>query len=496
METLNQQMKSQVNELVTRAAEAFDNYRKFSSDSRSQFLRAIGEGIEDLGDKLIHTVVSETHLSEARVKGEKGRTINQLNLFAQLIENGDWLQASVDTADPLRMPLPKHDLRKMLFPMGPVVIFGASNFPLAFSTAGGDTASALAAGCSVIVKSHPAHPKTSSMVAEVIRKAIANTNMPSNVFQHVADGSIEIGQELVQHDNIKAATFTGSYSGGKALFDIANKRKEPIPFFAEMGSINPVVLLPEAVLTNKGLSSLLVESITSGVGQFCTKPGLLLIMDGISTDDFLHEVALKIGQMQPSKMLYPGITSSYREKRSKSLSQQGIHVLAEVQDDDAMLASPALTSVTAREFLSNEMLHEEVFGPYAIVVRCKTEEEMSSAIAALQGQLTCTVFGNKRDLKKYNAIVDLLQQRCGRLIFNGVPTGVEVVKSMHHGGPFPATTDSRFSSVGTDAIYRFMRPLCFQNAPEEILPAELKNYNALNVLRCVNGVWTRNHIVQ
>ena len=485
---------SGITAVMQKAEEVFGAYKKVSAAGRAALLRTIASQIDALGDTLIQTASAETHLPEARIKNEKGRTMNQLNAFAQLLESGDWVEASIDTADPERKPAPKPDLRKMLFPLGPVVVFGASNFPLAFSTAGGDTASALAAGCPVVVKSHPAHPRTSALVASAIQQAIAVCKLPANLFQHVDDSSIEAGQQLVQHPVTKAVAFTGSYQGGKALFDLANKRPEPIPVFAEMGSVNPLVVLPEAIKTNKDIPSMVASSITLGVGQFCTNPGLLLVLEHEGLPLFLEELAQKISQASPAKMLHKGIAVNYSHRKKESLVQSGVTTLAEVAVAEEEAGSPALAAVSAHDFLANEVLKEEVFGPYSLIVKCKDKAELLAVVSSLRGQLTATVFGGKDELKNYTAITEALHQRCGRLIFNGVPTGVEVCKSMQHGGPFPATTDSRFTSVGVDAIYRFVRPVSYQDFPDDLLPLELRNQNTLNILRCVNGTWTRDHI--
>ncbi|MEO7991940.1 MAG: aldehyde dehydrogenase (NADP(+)), partial [Chryseolinea sp.] len=476
------------------ANEAFHRYKKVSSAERVKFLRTISSQIDLLGEKLIHVAMEESHLPETRLRNERGRTTNQLNSFAALLEAGDWVQASIDQGDAERKPFPKPDLRKMFFPLGPVVVFGASNFPFAFSTAGGDTASALAAGCTVVVKSHPAHPRTSSLVACAIQQAIEICGLPENAFQHIEDTSIEAGRALVQHPHTKAASFTGSYQGGKALFDLATQRTEPIPFFAEMGSINPVVLLPKCIRQNKELPSTLASSITLGVGQFCTNPGLLLVMENEGLNSFLEVLSQKIAQVQPARMLHKGIAANYRHRKSESLVQQGVEKLAEVITSEEDAGSVTLALVTAKDFLQSEILKEEVFGPYSLIVKCRDEKELHKVINSLAGQLTATVFGEADELSNYNSIVDALQQRVGRLIFNGVPTGVEVCKSMQHGGPFPSTTDSRFTSVGVDAIYRFVRPISYQDSPNDLLPIELRNQNTANILRCINGTWTRDHL--
>lgn len=488
-------MTERSDEVLQRADKAFQVYRTVSSQKRAELLHAIAEQIDQLGDELITIAGEESCLPEARLKNERGRTSNQVRAFAKLLEAGDWVQASIDTADPERKPAPKPDLRKMLFPVGPVVVFGASNFPLAFSTAGGDTASALASGCTVVVKSHPAHPKTSSLVAGAIRAALRQCSLAEDIFQEVTDTSIEAGQQLVKHPLTKAVAFTGSFAGGKALFDLANQREEPIPVFAEMGSINPVVLLPEAIRGNKALPAALAASVVLGVGQFCTNPGLLIAVDTEGFAPFLHKLSVEVAQAAPGNMLHTGIAANYKHKRTEALKQKGVMRLTEVKTETTeRQGAPALALVNARDFIASAVLKEEVFGPYSLIVKCEDETELRHVIESLQGQLTATVFGSPEELPEYKACIDALHVRCGRLIFNGVPTGVEVTKAMQHGGPFPASTDSRFTSVGTDAIYRFVRPVCYQDFPEQFLPLELKNNNELNILRCVNGTWTRNAV--
>ncbi|MBL0739831.1 aldehyde dehydrogenase (NADP(+)) [Chryseolinea lacunae] len=483
--------ETNVNEVLQHAAQAFDQYRNVSGKQRAAFLRAIAEGLEADAETIVQLAQEETNLPEARIKGEVGRTTGQLRAIAALVAAGHWVQATIDNGDASRKPLPKPDLRKLLVPVGPVVVFGASNFPLAFSTAGGDTASALAAGCSVVVKSHPAHPKTSARVAGVIDAAIGKCDMPEFVFQHVEDSSIEVGQRLVSHPLTKAVAFTGSRQGGMALFGLASQRPEPIPVFAEMGSVNPMVVLPESIATNETLPKLLAASVLQGVGQFCTNPGLILVMECEGLKRFLDEFAAEIGNSVPCKMLHSGIASNYSTLKKKALAQAGVSILsavAEANDDTSGAATVAV--VNAVDFVSNPQLQEEVFGPFSLIVTCNNVAELGEAINVLSGQLTSSFFGSAIEIAKYSEIVNALQQRCGRMIFNGVPTGVEVCKAMHHGGPFPSTTDSRFTSVGNDAIYRFVRPFSFQNAPEALLPPELQNENPLEILRCVDNEWT------
>jgi len=480
-----------IHQVMLQAELAFDTYGNIGGKKRAAFLHAIADGIQAGAEDIATIAQAESHLPEARIKGEIGRTTGQLRAFAELISDGHWMQATVDTGDAARKPLPKPDVRKVSLPLGPVVVFGASNFPLAFSTAGGDTASALAAGCSVIVKSHPAHPRTSARVAAIIDAAIVKSGMPQFVFQHIEDSSIETGQQLVRHPLTKAVAFTGSRQGGMALFDLAAQRPEPIPVFAEMGSVNPVVLLPASVRTQPDLPKLLAASVVQGVGQFCTNPGLMLVLKGEGLDRFLDEFSDAIANSAPGKMLHAGIAKHYAALKKHTLAQPGVSTLsAATGTGDDTFGVPTVALVSAPDFASNPNLHEEVFGPFSLVVVCENIEELRVAVKALPGQLTSSIFGSENEIHEYSAVVNDLQKRCGRMIFNGVPTGVEVCKAMHHGGPFPSTTDARFTSVGTDAIYRFVRPFCFQNAPGSLLPPALQNENPLGILRCVDNVWT------
>ncbi|MBT1685970.1 aldehyde dehydrogenase (NADP(+)) [Dawidia soli] len=487
--------QQQIDTILQQAAAAFDRYRWVTGAGKAAFLFKIADDIAAITDELVALAQAETNLPEARLRGEIGRTTNQLREFSALVDQGTWVQATIDTALPERKPLPKPDLRKMQVPIGPVVVFGASNFPFAFSTAGGDTASALAAGCSVIVKSHPAHPRTSARVAAVIGAAVNATGMPQHVFQHIEDSSIEVGQQLVRHPLTQAVAFTGSQQGGMALYHLAAQRPNPIPVFAEMGSVNPVIVLPEIMKTHAALPATLAASIVQGVGQFCTNPGLLFALRGDGLGNFLTALGNAIHGSAPAKMLHPGIARNYSIKKAHATAQAGVSVVATAMDtDDDTQGVPAVARVHARDFIRNPALHEEVFGPFSLVVTCDNADELGDALAALPGQLTTSLFGTADELKHYTNLVLALQKQCGRMIFNGVPTGVEVCKAMQHGGPFPATTDARFTSVGTDALYRFVRPFCYQDAPEALLPAELRNANPLQILRCVNNRWTTDDV--
>ena len=485
----------EIDSALRKAWQAFHLYRKFSLKQRADFMKAIAVELDNTGDSLISTAMRETNLPEARLRGERARTIFQLNCYAEACVKGDWLEARIDTAIETKIP-PKPDIRKMLVPLGPVVVFGASNFPLAYSTAGGDTACAFAAGCPVIVKAHPAHPDTSEQVAHAIKNAVQKCNMPDGVFQHIQGNSFEVGKALVMHPFTKAVGFTGSYTGGKQLYDWAQQRKEPIPVFAEMGSINPVFLLPEKLSKEADtIAKLYAQSITVGVGQFCTNPGLLIGVDSESLDQFLNSLGKAIELIAPTPMLHQGIAKSFNEKRATALSQQGVKLIASsdspANENEGL---PTIAATDAEHFLNNPRLHQEVFGPYSLVVRCKDLQQMNEVAAKLEGQLTATLMATDDEVINNHALVEKIKNCCGRLILNGIPTGVEVCLSMQHGGPFPATTDSRFTSVGADGIKRFARPLAFQNWPNQLLPDELRNDNPLGIWRTVNNEFTKNKI--
>lgn len=484
-----------LDELLASSVKAYHQYKTYSLKQRADFMRTIAKEIEALGEELIEVAMAETNLPATRLMNERGRTIFQLNSYAEAAEKGNWLEASIDTALPERTP-PKPDLRKMLMPLGTVVVFGASNFPFAYSTAGGDTACAFAAGCPVMVKAHPAHAKTSTLVAKAIHEAAKKCNMPEGIFHHVYGAGFETGEYLAKHPAVKAIGFTGSFSGGKALFDWANQRKSPIPVFAEMGSVNPVFLLPEKLLTEtEALAKQYAGSITLGMGQFCTNPGLLIAIDSEGLDRFVQHLRKEIKNIVPSKMLNLGISKNYNEKLAKALAQKGVQLLTQTEQvigEGEGLISIATT--TARTFLSNPVLHQEVFGPYSLIIQCQNEAEMLEIAKSLEGQLTATLMATPKDIRKHQELLDHVQEICGRFILNNVPTGVEVSLPMHHGGPFPASTDSRFTSVGADGIKRFARPISFQNWDDEFLPNELKNANPLDIWRTVNNELTRNPI--
>jgi alpha-ketoglutaric semialdehyde dehydrogenase len=493
--TFYEATSDEINKAVELAAKAFKSFRHTSGKQKADFLNAIADEILALDDELINVYRSESGLPEGRAKGERGRTVFQLRSFADLVAEGSWVEATIDTAIPDRQPLPKSDIRKMNIPLGPVVVFGASNFPLAYSTAGGDTAAAFAAGCPVIVKSHPMHAGTGELVASAIIKAANKTNMPNGVFSNLNSSGIEVGVQLVKHPEVKAVGFTGSIRGGRALLDLAAQREEPIPVFAEMGSINPVIMLPNALKNrSESLAKTYASSITLGTGQFCTNPGLIIGIKGNDLTNFISTLANEIVKIEPSCMLHPNIYGAYESNKAKALAQPELSVVANY---DTVVkenyARQAITTVEGRTFLANTTLHQEVFGPFSMVVQCENVEQMEAIIGNLEGQLTGTLIADG-EAEQYSNIILALQNRVGRLIYNGVPTGVEVCPSMVHGGPYPASTDSRFTAVGINSIKRWVRPFSFQDWPNHLLPDELKNENPLGISRNVDGEQTNQKI--
>jgi len=392
--------------------------------------------------------------------------------------------------------MPKSDIRKMMIPLGPVVVFGASNFPLAYSTAGGDTAAALASGCPVIVKSHPMHAGTGELVASAIVKAARKTGMPNGVFSNLNSSGIEVGSQLVKHSGVKAVGFTGSINGGRALYNLAAQREEPIPVFAEMGSVNPVIILPNALQNrNESLAKTYASSITLGAGQFCTNPGLLLGIKSDELSSFIQDLSKEIIEISPSCMLHPNIIEAYESNKEKILSQPELNVVADYDlDVQINYARQTITTVKGNTFLQNPTLHQEVFGPFSMVVECDDAVQLEAVISQLEGQLTGTIIADEDEISNYLSVVSALQNRVGRIIYNGVPTGVEVCPSMVHGGPYPSSTDSRFTAVGIHSIKRWVRPFSYQDWPNELLPDELKNQNPLGILRLVNNKQTK-HVI-
>ncbi|NVZ22594.1 aldehyde dehydrogenase (NADP(+)) [Pseudomonas costantinii] len=466
---------------------AFDAYRETSLADRASFLETIADNIQALGDELIERAVAETGLPRPRILGERGRTCGQLRTFARTVRAGEWLDVRVDTAQPERQPLPRSDLRQRHVPLGPVAVFGASNFPLAFSVAGGDTASALAAGCPVIVKAHGAHPGTSELVGRAVAQAVKDCGLPEGVFSLVYGSGREVGIALVTDPRVKAVGFTGSRSGGIALTQAAQARPEPIPVYAEMSSINPVYLFPAALAARaEGLAQGFVTSLTQGAGQFCTNPGLVIAVAGAALDRFISTASELLPEHAAQTMLTPGIFKAY---------ETGVGALAEhaqVAAKGSAAKGPNqgqahLFVTQAKAFLANEHLQAEVFGAASLIVVCANDEEVRQVSEHLEGQLTATLQLDDDDLARAKALLPVLERKAGRLLVNGWPTGVEVCDAMVHGGPFPATSDSRSTSVGTAAILRFLRPVCYQDFPDTLLPSALQHGNPLLLRRLLDG---------
>lgn len=483
----------EVDRAARAAEEAFASYGNLPGVRRAALLEAVAERLVVAGPALSARAGEETGLPAARLESELRRTVNQLRMFAELVREGSWVDARIDPALPERQPLPRPDLRRMLVPLGPVAVFGASNFPLAFSVAGGDTASALAAGCPVVVKGHPAHPGASEIAGQAVVEAVAATGVHPGVFSLVHGAAREAGQALVVHPAIKAVAFTGSFQGGKALFDAAARRDEPIPVLAEMGSANPVFLLPEA-LAERGeeLARGLAASVTLGAGQFCTNPGLAVLSG--EGGSFLAALRSAIAGSSPAVMVHAGIKAAFEAELQAVASLPGVALDALAPSSGLPAeteARPALVLTDAATYRRQRRLAHEIYGPVTVAVRCASGDEMVALARSLPGHLTATVHGSERDLAGADLLLAVLRTKAGRLIVNGFPTGVEVSPAMHHGGPYPATTDSRFTSVGTAAILRFARPVCFQGFPEAALPDELKAANPLGIWRLVDGRLTK-----
>ncbi|MFT4022187.1 MAG: aldehyde dehydrogenase (NADP(+)) [Flavihumibacter sp.] len=488
---------AEIEKALAKAGRAFPVYAALPATKRAAFLEAIAEEIVAWDDVLVERAHLESGLTIGRLQGERDRTVGQLKLFAAVLREGSYVEAVIDPALPGRKPLPRADLRKWLVPLGPVAVFAASNFPLAFSTAGGDTAAALASGCPVIVKAHQSHLGTNEIVAVAIQTAAQKTGMPDGVFSSIIGGGATLGQTLAAHEGIKAVGFTGSYRAGMAIFRKANlDRKTPIPVYAEMSSINPVLLLPGKIAADPAaLAAQMAGSVTLGVGQFCTNPGLLFVIKGADTENFEKALAEALAKTPAATMLNKTICSAYYSGKEKLASMQGVEVVVENPEAAAEYkGSAALMKVSAADFRSNEAFQEEVFGPSTLLVSCDSLEDMATTLATVHGQLTGSVFGTDADFAQFQPAIGALANRVGRLIYNAVPTGVEVCHAMVHGGPYPATTDGRTTSVGADAIKRFLRPVCLQDAPASLLPDALKNENPLGIMRKLNGVYTRDTV--
>jgi len=483
--------KEEVNGKVEKASTAFATYRNMPAGKKAGFLRSVGKRIDEQRAELAALGAKETSLPVDRLQGEITRTVNQCYLFADLLLERSWVRAIIDTALPDRQPIPRPDLRQMQKPLGPVAVFGASNFPFAYSVCGGDTVSALAAGCPVVYKANPGHPETSEAVTATIQEIADQHEMPAGVFDTVYGASFEPGIQLVTHPLIKAVGFTGSLRGGRALFDAATKREEPIPVYAEMGSTNPVFILPR-ILQQKGadIARALAASNTASVGQFCTNPGIMVMNESEELEKFKQQYASQIKGTAPAGMLHEGIFASF-EKGVKALSsKKNVSLLATSETTEPGKAAAYVFETSAKAFLDDHELWQETFGPSAIQVTANGNTDILEVARSIEGQLTVTVWGTDEDLAEHTELLGILEQKAGRIIINGVPTGVEVSPAMNHGGPYPATSDSKFTSVGPTAIYRFTRPVCYQNFPQRLLPEELRDGNPLGIWRMVNGKMT------
>ena len=471
-----------------RASIAFQEYRLKSGAERALFLELIAAQIEKIGDELLHRCQEESGLPLARITGERGCTVGQLRLFASFLREGSWVQASIDLAQPERQPLAKADIRSMQTALGPVLVFGASNFPLAFSVAGGDTVSALAAGCPVVVKAHPAHPGTCELIGNAIMMAAKEANMPDGVFS-MLHGGPDVGMTLVQQSQIKAVGFTGSFHAGMSIFKTAMNRPEPIPVYAEMGSINPVFVFSEAIMENiDKIAEGYVQAVNLGVGQFCTNPGVLVIEKSENSSLFIQKVKAIFSQTSGGSMLTEGIKNQFNKAIKSAKAKNEIEVIAEGQPVTTFTGvTPMLLNVDAEAILNSSIHLEEIFGPTSIIIMARDVMEMKQLAECFSGHLTASLFGLNTKKTDHISLMNILSQKVGRLIVDGFPTGVEVCHSMVHGGPFPSTTVAGSTSVGTSAIYRFTKPLCFQGFPQDLLPDELKDLNPLGITRRIDG---------
>jgi NADP-dependent aldehyde dehydrogenase len=483
----------EVNRAARAAAEAFGVTRLYPAEQLAAFLDQAATEVESLGDELLQTADGETALGIPRLTSERGRTTGQLRAFASLLREGSYVEAIIDTALPERQP-PRPDIRRMLFPIGPVAVFSASNFPFAFSVAGGDSASAFAAGCPVVVKAHPGHPATSELTAQAINRAVEACGFPAGFFSMLQGESIEVGQMLVKHPDVQAVGFTGSQRAGRALYDLAATRQTPIPVYAEMGSINPVVILPSAIATRgEALAEGLVNSVTLGSGQFCTNPGLILVLDNAETNRFIDGVTQKMQEKQPGVLLNEKIATGLASAVAQTQSRPGVTLVTggESVAGESFAYANTVLQTTAAALRDDPLLQSEMFGAATLFVVCDSFDDLRATVEHLHGNLTTTIHAENSDLNEAGRLFDLLREKAGRLIWNGFPTGVEVVHAQQHGGPYPATTSPGTTSVGTTAIKRFLRPVAYQNMPAALLPLALKDENPLGILRVVNGQYTR-----
>lgn len=470
-------------EALQKAQAAASEYRQWTGKQKALLLRTIAQNIEELGTALVDMVMAESGLPKGRVEGERGRTCNQLRFFADKVEEGSWVNAIIDH---------QANTRQYLDSLGPVLVFTASNFPLAFSTAGGDTASALAAGCPVIVKAHESHLGTNQMIAEAIRAAVIETGAPDGTFSSLNAKGYELGKYLIEHDTISAIAFTGSLKGGTSIYQLAQNRRNPIPVFAEMGSVNPVTIFQSAVEKSDQWAQAVAQSINMGAGQFCTNPGILLIEEGPSYDHFIDRLVEEFSSVVPATMLNPGICKNYNHKKAHATKHDTTRIKYEsIFSTESLVGNPCLLEIDAEDFLSQPELKEEIFGPLSIIVKCKGAKELKQVLSYMDGQLTYSFLGEEAEIIENKSLLDIAKSKAGRIVINALPTGVAVNSSMHHGGPFPSTTDARFTSVGGNAIYRFVRPICLQGFSEAMLPDALKDSNPLGIWRMVDGQFTK-----
>lgn len=485
---------AELDRAVVAAAEAFAVTRNYSAKTLADFLELAATKIEELGDRLLEIADWETGLGIPRLTGERGRTTGQLRAFANLLREGSYVEAIIDTALPERQPLPRPDIRRMLLPIGPVAVFGASNFPLAFSVAGGDTASAMAAGCPVIVKAHPGHPATSELVAQALTEAVQTSGLPPGFFSMMQGNDIETGQTLVAHPLLAAVGFTGSLRGGRAIFDTAARRPQPIPVYAEMGSINPLVIMPDALTQRRDeIATGLAQSVMLGSGQFCTNPGLVFVIDGLETSGFVETLTQRLAEQSPGVLLNEGIEHGLAATVASTSARPGVETLTggAVAENEGYCYANTVLQTTSAAFRADEALQVEHFGPVTLVVVCQSLDDMLETLAVLEGNLTATVHAEETETESAGQLLNLLREKAGRLIWNGFPTGVEVCHAMQHGGPYPATTAPATTSVGMTAIKRFLRPVAYQNIPNALLPEALKHDNPLQIWRIVNGQMTK-----
>jgi 2,5-dioxopentanoate dehydrogenase len=477
---------------------AFRAAQRPDAAQTATLLDRIAQEIESLGDELIERGVAETALPAARLQTEWKRTTGQLRMFAALVREGSWVDARIDRGNPARQPAPKPDMRLMLRPIGPVVVFGASNFPLAFSTGGGDTASAFAAGCPVIVKARPSHPGTAELVGQAIQKAILATGMPEGWFSMLHGSGRKLGTYLVRHPVVQAVGFTGSLQGGRTLYEVAAGRPDPIPVFAEMGSVNPVFLLPGAMRERgESIAEALYQAVTMGVGQFCTNPGLIIAQEGDELNRFLKVLANRIERHPPASMLLNSILTEYEAGVGRLEKAAEVSCVAqgrESADRRKTQCRAAVFAVDADTFVANPDLHHEVFGPTTLVVRYRRRQQLLAVVDSLGGQLASAIHAAEGELAEYQDLLAAVERKAGRMVFNAFPPGMEVCSATHHGGPFPASSDVHFTSLGTAAIYRFARPVCYQQFPDNALPPELRNRNQRGIWRLVDNVLTKDDI--